>query len=67
MCIAPRPLLVGSAVDDLPADPEGEYLATQRASRLWDLYGVPERVHYHLRQGDHELLHENWAHYLARG
>lgn len=63
-CIAPRPLLVGSAADDLHADPEGEYLATQQASAVWDLYGKPERVHYHLRKGGHEFMREDWEHYL---
>lgn len=63
-CIAPRVLLVGSAADDLHADPEGEYLATQRASAVWDLYGEPERVHHHLRQGGHEFLREDWELYL---
>lgn len=63
-CIAPRPLLIGSAAEDSHADPEGEYLAAQRAAGVWDLYGEPERVHYHLRQGGHEFLREDWEHYL---
>ena len=80
---APRLLLVGSAADDHPADPEGERLATARASQLWELvphgHEVPPPSHWtslpdsvgdvraprhHVRAGGHDVLDEDWAHYL---
>ena len=39
--IAPRYLLVGSAVDDKGADPESEFLTTLHASCAWELLGKP--------------------------
>ena len=37
--VAPRYLLVGSAVEDYHADPEAEFLTTLHASCAWDLLG----------------------------
>jgi hypothetical protein len=73
--VAPRLLLVGSADDDLPADPEGERLSTIAASNIWRLHGQlepwepgPARTGYpighHRRPGGHDLLREDWEHYL---
>jgi hypothetical protein len=62
--IAPRPLLVGSADQDHPADPEGERLATERASAVWELYGATRQVHYHLREGEHDLTARDWQRYV---
>ena len=47
--IAPRYLLVGSAVDDKGADPESEFLTTLHASAAWELLGrdgliTPDRM-----------------------
>lgn len=62
--IAPRPLLVGSAADDLWADPTGERLATEAAGPVYGLLGAGARIGHHERPGGHELTAEDWAHYL---
>lgn len=38
--IAPRPLLVNSAIEDTGADPIGEFLTTYNSSRVWERLGV---------------------------
>ncbi|MEM9985003.1 MAG: acetylxylan esterase, partial [Bacteroidota bacterium] len=78
--IAPRPLYVGSADQDLWADPRGEYLSAYHASAIYRLYGYPAldnkkspksnrplnqgRVAYHLRAGKHDLTLYDWEQYL---
>ncbi|MEM7654592.1 MAG: acetylxylan esterase [Bacteroidota bacterium] len=77
--IAPRPLYVASASEDLWADPMGEFLATQEASQVYEWLGrkgltidaFPEpntpaigRVSYHLRAGKHDLTAYDWEQYL---
>ena len=47
--IAPRPLCVGSAIEDKGADPESEFLTTLHASAAWELLGesglvTPDRM-----------------------
>ena len=77
--IAPRTLCVGSATEDLNADPKGEYLATRAASAVWNLYGMqgieneerpaPDHgigngpVRYWYRTGKHALTPADWAYY----
>ncbi|GIW97680.1 MAG: hypothetical protein KatS3mg111_1013 [Pirellulaceae bacterium] len=78
-CIAPRPLHVASASEDLWADPRGEFLATKLASIVWESFGYPPfpldafpppdtavlgRVSYHLRAGRHDLTVWDWQQYL---
>lgn len=77
--IAPRPLCVGSADEDLNADPKGEFLACKEASPVYELFGFPPFaaarmpasgecvrgiVNYHLRSGKHDQTPEDWAVYL---
>ncbi len=61
--IAPRPLYVASAADDLWADPKGERLATEAAWPVADLLGTP-RPGYHVRPGGHDLTLVDWNHFL---
>lgn len=77
--IAPRALCIGSATEDLWADPKGEFLAGVYASEVYRLFGVkgmPSDIHpaadvnltgeisYHMRTGDHNILLQDWNHYL---
>lgn len=63
--IAPRPLYVGSAEDDSWTDPEGERLAFEEASKVYDFLGLDRGLlGYHMRPGTHELTREDWLHYL---
>ena len=78
--IAPRALCIGSATEDLWADPKGEFLAGVYASEVYRLFGVtgmPVNEHpapdvnvtgeisYHLRTGEHNILLQDWEHYLS--
>jgi hypothetical protein len=77
--IAPRPLYVASATEDLGSDPKGEFLATLSASRVYQLLGkkglgigqmpAPDRpvmhdVGYHVRTGKHDVTEFDWDQYL---
>ena len=77
--IAPRPLYVSSATQDLGADPEGEFLATLNVSNVYALFGhhgldvemmpvpdisVGDRVGYHIRTGPHDILEADWKYHL---
>jgi len=77
--IAPRPLYVASAAEDLWADPRGEFLALRHAAPVYELLGggplasevMPDvggaivgRMSYHLRPGVHDLLPQDWQHFL---
>ncbi len=79
--IAPRPLYVASADQDLWTDPRGEYLSAYHASEVYELYGFEAlnkekspkpnqprnsgRVAYHLRKGKHDLTLYDWEQYLS--
>lgn len=77
--MAPRPLYVASATEDLWADPKGEFLSARLASDVWRLYGekvletdelppadtpVPGVVSYHIRSGKHDLTSWDWEQYI---
>jgi hypothetical protein len=78
--VAPRPLYVASATEDLWADPRGEFLSAVAAGPVYALLGarglgaieppapgvsIGDRVGYHLRAGRHDLTVEDWRHYLT--
>jgi len=78
--IAPRAVHVGSASEDLRADPRGEFLSVLHAAPAYQLHGraglgvstIPEignaalgdGLAYHLRNGPHDITAEDWRHYL---
>lgn len=78
--VAPRAVAVGSAAEDLWADPRGEFLAVVHAAPVYRLFGrqalgtsrmpaVGEAVygdglHYHIREGKHNLTLADWQSYL---
>jgi lysophospholipase L1-like esterase len=78
--IAPRAVAVGSAAEDLWADPRGEYLSVVHAAPVYELLGKstitdPEMpplaqprfvgpTGYFVRPGEHNLQEDDWANYL---
>ena len=78
--IAPRPVYVTSASDDLWADPRGEYLSLVEAAPVYKLLGqaaietrematldqarVVGKTGYHIRTGPHGLNEYDWEKYL---
>jgi len=76
---APRPVVIGSATEDLWADPKGEFLSAYHASEVYALFGskgiasekMPPAdqcwsadVSYHLRTGKHDQTAFDWEHYV---
>lgn len=77
--MAPRPVCIGSAEDDLWADPKGEFLSGLNAQPVYDLFGlqgvsvkhhpavntpVGDVVRYHMRSGKHDVTDFDWQRYL---
>jgi hypothetical protein len=77
--IAPRPVYVASATEDLWADPLGEFLSAAHAESVYALFDKPglqtrqqpqpgisigDFIGYHLRVGKHDVIKEDWEHFL---
>lgn len=76
--VAPRPLYVASASEDLWADPRGEFLSLAEASKVYALFGaknLPSKgnfavekpfigdVGYHMRKGRHDMVEYDWENF----
>src|SRR5699024_10836144 len=78
--IAPRPLYVASAEDDLWSDPKGEFLSAWHAGEVYALFGkkglgtnamppvnypIGNTIHYHIRTGKHGITLYDWKQYIS--
>jgi hypothetical protein len=77
--IAPRPVYVASAQEDLWADPKGEFLGLVNAAPVYELLGkqglgtdqmpgihqpIMHTEAYHIRAGKHDITAYDWEQYL---
>ena len=77
--IAPRPLYIASAAEDLWADPKGEFLSAVYAGPVYALFGkkglgtdvmlpvfhpVGNTIRYHIREGKHAITLYDWQQYI---
>ncbi len=77
--MAPRPLYIASAQEDLWADPKGEFLGAKNAGPAYQLFQkqgvvvstmpavntpVGETIGYHMRTGKHDITLYDWQQYI---
>jgi hypothetical protein len=78
--IAPRPLYIATADQDLGADPHGEFLSANAAAPVYELLGkqglgtttmpgihqpIVHTIAFHERAGKHDVTAYDWDQYLA--
>ena len=78
--MAPRPVYIASATEDLWADPRGEFLGGKFAEPVYALFGekglgtdeppvadksVGDFIGYHARTGKHNILLFDWEQYMS--
>lgn len=77
--MAPRPVYIASATEDLWSDPKGEFLGGKLADPVYALFGkkglgidapppadqsVGDAIGYHARTGKHDILSFDWDQYM---
>lgn len=77
--LAPRPVFIASATEDLWADPKGEFLAARHAQPAYDLFNlaglgqdempppdttIGETIAYHRRTGTHQVTAQDWKAFI---
>ncbi len=78
--MAPRAVYVGSAAEDLWADPKGQYLSLVEAQAVFNLYGIETNLPselpnvnkqiirpimgFHNREGKHNMTPYDWQQYI---
>jgi hypothetical protein len=79
--VAPRPLYIGTAQEDLNEDPKGEFLSLKAAEPVYKLYGFKglpinelpkvnqpvntDKLGFHLREGKHGITAYDWDNYFV--
>jgi hypothetical protein len=78
--MAPRPVYVSSASEDIWADPKGELLAAHHATPVYRLFGkeglaeellppcnvsLGDHIGYHLHTGPHGVYRQDWEQFVA--
>ncbi|MBC7653392.1 MAG: acetylxylan esterase [Oligoflexus sp.] len=79
--VAPRPLYIGTAIEDLNEDPKGEFLSLKAAELVYKLFGFnglpinqlpkvnqpiqTDKLGFHIREGKHGITAYDWHNYFV--